>query len=78
MSRDSDTELLREVCLEVTEESVGDGVEGERPGVEGDRVVDSSQLGHGQRYREPGQRGGVREVSGDNEGVSVLGDLVCS
>ena len=48
MGGDSDTELLGEVGLEVPEESVGDRVDGEGPGVQGDRVVDSSQLGHWQ------------------------------
>ena len=78
MSGDSDAVLRGEVCLEVTEESVGDGVEGEGPGVQGDRIVDSRQLGHWQIKREPRQLGGVREVSSDDERVSVLGNLVGS
>ena len=78
MGGDSDTERLGEVGLEVPEESVGDGVDGEGSGVERDRVVDSSQLGHWQSQGEPGHGGGVREVSGDDEGVSVLGNLLGS
>ena len=46
MGGDSDSELLRLVSLEMFEEGVGDGVDCERSGVQGDCVVDGGELGN--------------------------------
>ena len=61
----SNTGLLLLLGLQLSEESVGDGVDGEGSGVQRDAVVDSSQLR--QLQVEPHHIRGLREVSGDDE-----------
>ena len=69
MSGHSNGELVRLVDLQLSEERVGDGVDGERSGVERDTVVHRRQLGHWQI--KPHHVCGLGEVSGDDVRVSV-------